>query len=196
MKLALATIALLCTLPAAVTQSQPVPGQAQAAIQTPHEVTLDIGGNLFLFRVVAILRCSAGLGGPVPLQVVVDAGARGPDDGNGSAWTFTTTSWNFTWQEPTADNYSIDEEFTVDVRADGYGRRGYFGEFSINTVAVRNASSTTCTSTGYTVPVRGGHAHISVGPRPPEEASKDSPGLGLAGAVICIAALAVARRRT
>jgi hypothetical protein len=194
MKLALATIALICLLPAAIAQTQQVPGQAQAAIQTPHEVSLQIGENPFLFRVVAILQCSSGLVGPTPLQVVVSAGARGPDDGNGSAWTFTATSWNFTWQADGAGNYSIDEEFTVNVDAEGYGStRGYFGEFTINTVALRNASSTVCTSTGYTVPARGGHAHISVGPRP-VQTSKDSPGLPVAGVIMCLAALAWTRR--
>jgi hypothetical protein len=196
MKPSLAIVLLLALLPAGLAQSQPIPGQAQAAIQTPHEVSLEIGENPFLFRAYAVLRCTPGLEGPAPLQVIVAAGAHGPDDGSGSAWTFTQTSWNFTWQDDGAGNYSIDEEFTVTVDAEGYGStRGYFGEFTMSTVAVRNASSSACTSTGYTIPVRGGHAHISVGARPASTDPKDSPGLGLAGAAMGLAFLALARRR-
>jgi hypothetical protein len=195
MKLALAITALLCLIPVALAQSQPIPGQAQATIQTPHDVNLDIGENAVALRVVAILRCTDGMAGPAPLQVVVGSGAKGPDDGNGSAWTFRATSWNFTWQEPTPNNYSIDERFTITVDAEGYGSRGYFGEFAVSTVAARNATATACTATGYTIPARGGHAHIGVGARPPAADAKGSPGLGFAGVVICLAALAVSRRR-
>jgi hypothetical protein len=196
MKLAHAALAiLLILLPAVQAQTQATPGQAQATIQTPHEVSLEIGENPFLFRVVAILRCTSGFEGPAPLQVVVSSGAKGPDDGNGSAWTFTATSWNFTWQDKGAGNFSIDEEFTITIDAEGYGARGYFGEFAINTVAVRNAANSACTSTGYTIPARGGHAHISVGARPVETSSKDSPSPAFAATIICLAALAALRRR-
>jgi hypothetical protein len=194
MKPALAALLLLCVLPAIQAQVQPTPGQAQAFIQTPHEVSLETGENPFLFRVYAVLQCTPGFQSPGPLQVIVSAGAEGPDDGNGSAWLFPTTSWNFTWQDEGDGNHSIDQEFTATVDADGYGSdRGYFGEFTINTVAMRNASSSVCTANGYTIPLRGGHVHISVGPRPPP-ASKDAAALPGAGVVLCLAALALARR--
>jgi hypothetical protein len=167
-------------------------GQAQAYVGTPHEVSLLIGNNEISIRVVALLQCTPGMQGPGPLQVIVAAGAKGPDDGNGSAWTFAPTSWNFTWRDEGAGNFSIDETFTIDVDAQGYGDRGYFGEFAVSTVALRNATTTACTSTGYTIPARGGHAHVQVGPRPLEQ-SKDSP--ILAAPLLAIALLAVALSR-
>lgn len=190
---ALATLLILLT--AVEAQTQGTPGQAQAYLQTPHEINLEIGENLYVLRVVVSLRCTAGFEGPAPLQVVVSAGALGPDDGNGSAWIFTPASWNFTWHENEAGNYSIDEEFTVTVDAEGYGGRGYFGEFTMNTLAVRNDSTTVCTSTGYTIPTRGGHAHISVGPRPVAAPSNDSPSTAFTATIICLIGLAAMRRR-
>jgi hypothetical protein len=169
------------------------PGQAQAYIGAPHEVSLLVGSNEISIRVVALLQCTAGMQGPGPLQVIVAAGAKGPDDGNGSAWTFAPTSWNFTWSDEGSGNFSIDETFTIDVDAQGYGDRGYFGEFTVTTVALRNASSSACTSTGYTIPARGGHAHIQVGPRPMEQ-SKDSPMLAAPILALALVAVALSRR--
>jgi hypothetical protein len=180
----------LLLLPAAQAQGL---GQAQAYVGTPHEVSLLVGSNQISIRAVALLQCTPGMQGPGPLQVIVAAGAQGPDDGNGSAWTFAQTSWNLTWSDEGAGNFSIDETFTIDVDAQGYGDRGYFGEFTVSTVALRNASSTACTSTGYTIPARGGHSHIQVGPRPVQQ-SKDSPMPAAPILALALVAVALSRR--
>ena len=188
MKAIFAALALLFFLPTVVAQS---PGQAQTLVSLPHGVEVAAGPNAVAMRVVANLVCDQALAGPGPLQVMLLAGAQGPDDGKGPAWTFQETSWNLTWTK-SGGNYSIDQTFTVQVTGFGYGEAGVADEFSVGTTALRNASSTACTATGYTIPARSGHAHIQAGPRPAE--TKDAPTAGLPLLALGILLL-VARRR-
>lgn len=179
---------------AAVLLAPVVAGQAQVQsfVSLPHAVDLQPGVNTVSMRVVAQVACDPELDAPAPLRVIVLAGAIGPDDGRGPAWTFQTTSWNLTWTR-TAGNHSIDQVIDIDVEAVGYGETGAADEFSIGVPGLRNASSTSCTPSGYTVPARSGHAHIQAGARPAE--SKDAPVLALPLLAILVVVLAWGRRR-
>lgn len=178
---------------AAVLLAPVVAGQAQVQsfVSLPHAVDLQQGANTVSMRVVAQIVCNPELDGPAPLHVVVLAGAVGPDDGSGAAWTFQTTTWNLTWTN-SGGNYSIDQVIDINVEAAGYGKTGIAEEFSIGVSGLRNASSTMCTSSGYTVPARSGHAHIQAGARPDE--GKDAPALALPMLAVAITALARWRR--
>lgn len=190
MKHALALLIALAILPTAAAQTT---GQAQAFVSLPHAVDLTIGANEVPVRVVAQLACEPGLSGPLPLQVVVASGAQGPNDGKGSAWSFTQTSWNFTWTQ-NGSNYTVDESFTATVTGQGYGTTGIAEEFSLSTSALRNAASTSCTTTGYSIPARSGHAHMQVGARP-TETGKDAPGWTVGGVAVLLVALALVGRK-
>jgi hypothetical protein len=178
---------------AAVLLAPAVTGQAQVQsfVSLPHAVDLEPGTNTISMRVVAQVACNPELDGPAPLHVVVLAGASGPDDGRGPAWTFQATSWNLTWTS-NGGNHSIDQVININVDAVGYAESGVAEEFSIGVSGLRNASSTTCTPSGYTVQARSGHAHIQVGARPPE--GKDAPALALPLVAVVVMVLSRWRR--
>ena len=173
---------------AALLLAPAVSGQAQVQsfVSLPHAVDLEQGSNTISMRVVAQVSCNPDLDGPTPLQVVVLAGSIGPNDGGGPAWKFQGPSWNLTWTSH-AGNHSIDQVIDIEIDAFGYGESGVADEFSIGVSGLRNASSTTCTSSGYTVPARSGHAHIQAGARPAE--SKDAPALALPLLAVSLAVL-------
>ena len=192
---ALLVLLALSLVPGAQAQSQVRPlGAGDASVSAPHGVELVIGENNVKVGLTAIVRCDPALAAPDPLTVVLFAGAQGPDDGSGIAWTFTGASWTFNWTTPGDGNYSIREQFAMPAVAHGYGTTGYAGEFSVGIGALRNASSSVCSPTGYSMPARSGHAHIQVGPRPPPETDRDAPGFEVGLALTALALLAVSRR--
>ncbi|MHB1260134.1 MAG: hypothetical protein ACYC2H_00315 [Thermoplasmatota archaeon] len=193
---ALLVLLALSLVPGGQAQSPVRPlGAGDAAVSAPHGVELVTGENDVMVGLAAIVRCDPALAGPDPLTVVLLAGAQGPGDGSGVAWIFTDTSWTFNWTTTGDGNYSIREEFAMPAVAHGYGTTGYAGEFSVGIGALRNASSSVCSPTGYTMPARTGHAHIQVGPRPPPATTdRDAPALELGLGLTALALLAMRRR--
>lgn len=177
--LRLLALCLLLVLPVVSAQT---PGIVQSYVGLPHAVELVIGYNEVSMRIGAFLACEEGKAPPVPLALRLLDGGSGPNDGNGPAWTFAQSSWNLTWTQMDG-NYSIDDTITFPVQAEGYGAAGRGAEFTIGITAATIPDA--CTTNGYTVPARSGHAHIQVparpAPAPSEGAASPAVGLILAG---------------
>lgn len=181
------TAILLALFFVPLVSAQAPPGTGDAFLGMPHAVTLKIGANEVDVTVQGDVQCDEGFAAPPPMHVRVTSGIFGSSDENGPAWSFDETDFKLNWTLHADNLYTIDETLAIPVTGNGYGARGVSGEFA---VASNRADNDTCSSNGFTLPTKSGHAHISVPARP---ADNQAPGLSVV--LVAVGLLALARWR-